>query len=115
MYARRQILELFYLKIQLFRRNTTVRYFCFTTFYLILHFQIRGQFAVVKRCISKETRQAVAAKFVKVKRTKSSRNGLNRELIEREAGILKTLEHEKVLKLFDVFDLGIEMCLVLEL
>ena len=40
---------------------------------------------------------------------------MNRELIEREAGILKTLEHEKVLKLFDVFDLGIEMCLVLEL
>lgn len=57
----------------------------------------------------------MAAKFVKVKKTKASRNGLSREMIEREAGILSTLAHEKVLKLHDVFDLGIEMCLVLEL
>ncbi|XP_066919547.1 uncharacterized protein [Clytia hemisphaerica] len=75
----------------------------------------RGQFAVVKRCLSKDTSEAVAAKFVKVKRTKSSRNGLDRKLIEREAGILNSLQHEKVLKLFNVFDLGAEMCLVLEL
>lgn len=36
-------------------------------------------------------------------------------MIEREAGILSMLSHERVLKLHDVFDLGVEMCLVLEL
>lgn len=36
-------------------------------------------------------------------------------MIEREASILNLLSHDKVIKLYDVFDLGPEMVLVLEL
>lgn len=75
----------------------------------------RGQFAVVKKCISKETNEEVAAKFIKLKRTRTSKAGLSREMIEREASILNLLSHDKVIKLYDVFDLGPEMVLVLEL
>ncbi|XP_057305581.1 5'-AMP-activated serine/threonine-protein kinase catalytic subunit alpha-like isoform X1 [Hydractinia symbiolongicarpus] len=75
----------------------------------------RGQFAVVKKCISKETNEEVAAKFIKLKRTRTSKAGLSREMIEREASILNLLSHDKVIKLYDVFDLGPEIVLVLEL
>lgn len=75
----------------------------------------RGQFAVVKKCLSKENNNYVAAKFIQIKKTKASRKGLSREMIEREAGILKMIDHRKIIKLHDVFDLGTEMVLVLEL
>ncbi|XP_065671463.1 serine/threonine-protein kinase MRCK alpha-like isoform X2 [Hydra vulgaris] len=75
----------------------------------------RGQFAVVNKCISKENNQEVAAKFIKVKRSKASKNGLSKELIEREAGILFSVNHSKIIKLYGLFDIGTEIILVLEL
>ena len=76
---------------------------------------LRGQFAVVKRCLSKSDQVEVAAKYIKLKRTRTSKNGLSREAIEREAAILKSLNHERVIKFHDLFDLEKEMVLVLEL
>uniref|UniRef100_A0A452RZH9 Protein kinase domain-containing protein n=1 Tax=Ursus americanus TaxID=9643 RepID=A0A452RZH9_URSAM len=43
-----------------------------------------GQFAVVKKCREKSTGLQYAAKFIKKRRTKSSRRGVSREDIERE-------------------------------
>ena len=65
--------------------------------------------------MSKENEEQVAAKFIKVKRTRTSRSGLSRDLIEREASILQDVNHEKIIKLYDVFDTGGEIVLVLEL
>ena len=88
----------------------------FSSFYtLFLVFVIRGHFAVVKKCISRENNMEAAAKFIKLKRSNASRNGLSKELIEREASILFSINHTKIIKLYDVFDIGTEMVLVLEL
>ncbi|XP_012558089.1 death-associated protein kinase 1 isoform X1 [Hydra vulgaris] len=87
----------------------------FEDFYDVMQELGRGQFAVVKKCISKENNQEVAAKFIKVKRSKASKNGLSKELIEREAGILFSVDHSKIIKLYDLFDIGTEIVLVLEL
>ena len=75
----------------------------------------KGQFAVVKKCHHKESGAEGAAKFIKVKRTRASRSGLSRELIAREASLLKGINHDQIIKLYDVFDNGPEVVLVLEL
>ncbi|RWS07967.1 death-associated protein kinase 2-like protein [Dinothrombium tinctorium] len=74
-----------------------------------------GQFAVVKRCIQRRSGKEFAAKFIKKKRTKSSRRGVAIEDVEREVNILKNLNHENIVQLFDVFDNGNEVILILEL
>ena len=75
----------------------------------------KGQFAAVKKCHHKESGLEGAAKFIKTKRTRVSRNGLSREMIAREACILTSVSHEKIIKLYDVFDMKNEVVLVLEL
>ncbi|XP_047139831.1 death-associated protein kinase 2 isoform X1 [Hydra vulgaris] len=75
----------------------------------------RGHFAVVKKCVSKENNREVAAKFIKLKRSKASKIGMSKELIERESNILFAIDHAKIIKLYDIFDIGSEMVLVLEL
>ncbi|NXN89694.1 DAPK1 kinase, partial [Bombycilla garrulus] len=74
-----------------------------------------GQFAVVKKCREKTTGQQFAAKFVKKRRTKSSRRGVSREDIEREVGILKEIRHPNVITLHDVYESKTDVILILEL
>ncbi|XP_066924043.1 death-associated protein kinase 2-like [Clytia hemisphaerica] len=75
----------------------------------------RGHFAVVKKCVCKSSNDDVAGKFIKVKKTRASRQGAERAIIEREAEILQMINCDKVMKLYDVFDLGSEIVLVMEL
>uniref|UniRef100_A0A8D0L365 Death associated protein kinase 1 n=1 Tax=Sphenodon punctatus TaxID=8508 RepID=A0A8D0L365_SPHPU len=58
-----------------------------------------GQFAVVRKCREKSTGVQYAAKFIKKRRTKSSRRGVGREDIEREVNILKEIQHPNVITL----------------
>uniref|UniRef100_A0A8B9NJ70 Protein kinase domain-containing protein n=1 Tax=Accipiter nisus TaxID=211598 RepID=A0A8B9NJ70_9AVES len=74
-----------------------------------------GQFAVVKKCREKSTGQQFAAKFIKKRRTKSSRRGVSREDIEREVGILKEIQHPNVITLHDVYENKTDVILILEL
>ncbi|XP_030323506.1 death-associated protein kinase 1 isoform X5 [Calypte anna] len=74
-----------------------------------------GQFAVVKKCREKSTGQQFAAKFIKKRRTKSSRRGVSREDIEREVGILKEIRHPNVITLHDVYENKTDVILILEL
>ncbi|NXG62582.1 DAPK1 kinase, partial [Hemiprocne comata] len=74
-----------------------------------------GQFAVVKKCREKSTGQQFAAKFIKKRRTKSSRRGVSREDIEREVGILKEIRHPNVITLHDVYESKTDVILILEL
>ncbi|ELT88671.1 hypothetical protein CAPTEDRAFT_183765 [Capitella teleta] len=74
-----------------------------------------GQFAVVRKCKLKETNVEYAAKFIKRKRTKSSRRGLSIEDIQREVSILSAIDHENIVKLYDVYENKSEVILVLEL
>nr|XP_020661485.1 death-associated protein kinase 1 isoform X2 [Pogona vitticeps] len=74
-----------------------------------------GQFAVVRKCREKSTGAQYAAKFIKKRRTKSSRRGVSREDIEREVNILKEIQHPNVITLHDVYESKMDVILILEL
>nr|XP_060465615.1 death-associated protein kinase 1 [Panthera onca] len=74
-----------------------------------------GQFAVVKKCREKSTGLQYAAKFIKKRRTKSSRRGVSREDIEREVSILKEIQHPNVITLHEVYENKTDVILILEL
>lgn len=74
-----------------------------------------GQFAVVRRCRQRSTGLEYAAKFIKKRRSKSSRRGVTREDIEREVNILKEIQHPNVITLHEVFENKAEVILILEL
>ncbi|XP_061836402.1 death-associated protein kinase 1 [Nerophis lumbriciformis] len=74
-----------------------------------------GQFAVVRRCRHRSTGAEYAAKFIKKRRSKSSRRGVTREDIEREVDILKEIQHPNIITLHEVFENKAEVILILEL
>ena len=74
-----------------------------------------GQFAVVRRCQHKVSGEEFAGKFIKKKRTKSSRRGLTLEDIQREVSILSEVDHENIVKLYEVYENKSEVILVLEM
>ncbi|KAG7268590.1 hypothetical protein CRUP_011737, partial [Coryphaenoides rupestris] len=74
-----------------------------------------GQFAVVRRCRNRSTGVDYAAKFIKKRRSRSSRRGVTREDIEREVNILKELQHPNIITLHDVYENKAEVILILEL
>lgn len=74
-----------------------------------------GQFAVVKKCQEKSTGVQYAAKFIKKRRTKSSRRGVTKEDIEREVSILKEIKHPNVITLHEVYENKSDVILILEL
>lgn len=83
------------------------------SFYCLMSFS--GQFAVVRKCREKSTGTQYAAKFIKKRRTKSSRRGVSREDIEREVNILKEIQHPNVITLHDVYESKMDVILILEL
>ncbi|NXS47509.1 DAPK2 kinase, partial [Balaeniceps rex] len=74
-----------------------------------------GHFGVVKRCRERSTGTFYAAKFVKMRRCRGSRLGLERAQVEREVAILGQLDHPNIMRLHDLFASRAEMVLVLEL
>ncbi|XP_077457150.1 death-associated protein kinase 1 [Stigmatopora argus] len=74
-----------------------------------------GQFAVVRRCRQRSTGTEYAAKFIKKRRSKSSRRGVTREDIEREVNILKEIQHPNIITLHEVFENKVDVILILEL
>ncbi|CAH2326775.1 death-associated kinase 2-like isoform X1 [Pelobates cultripes] len=74
-----------------------------------------GHFGEVKRCREKSSGTFYAGKFIKTRKCKGSRLGLDREQVEREVFILQQLEHPNIMKLHDVFASRAEMVLILEL
>lgn len=74
-----------------------------------------GQFAIVKRCIEKSTRNEYAAKFIKKRQSRASRRGVRREEIEREVDILQQIQHPNIVALHDVYENRTDVVLILEL
>ncbi|KAF7663227.1 hypothetical protein LDENG_00216090 [Lucifuga dentata] len=74
-----------------------------------------GQFAIVKRCIEKSTGLEYAAKFIKKRRSRVSRRGVQREEIEREVNILQQIQHPNIITLHDVYENHTDVVLILEL
>ena len=71
---------------------------------------IIGNFAVVRRCQSKRTRQAFALKII----DKSKCQG-KEHMIESEIAILNLVSHPHIIELIEVFDFPDEKYLVTEL
>ncbi|XP_005991710.1 death-associated protein kinase 2 [Latimeria chalumnae] len=74
-----------------------------------------GHFGEVRKCLEKSSGSFYAAKFIKVRKCKTSRLGLERESIEREVMVLHDLEHPNIMRLFDIFESKSEVVLILEL
>lgn len=69
----------------------------------------------MRKCRKKTTGLEYAAKFIKKRRSKSSRRGVTKEDIEREVSILKEIKHPNIITLHDVFENKNEVILILEL
>ncbi|XP_064355069.1 death-associated protein kinase 2-like isoform X2 [Dromaius novaehollandiae] len=74
-----------------------------------------GHFGVVKRCRERSTGTFYAAKFVKTRKCRGSRLGLERAQVEREVSILRQLDHPNIMRLHDHFASKAETVLILEL
>lgn len=70
----------------------------------------RGKFGTVYKCLDNANGTQLAAKFIHLRRKE------DREDVEREVDIMKSLQHKRLLQLYDAFDDGhYEMCLIMEL
>lgn len=69
----------------------------------------KGKFGSVFRCKEKKSGKVLAAKFIKTSRP------AERKEVENEVQIMKELQHPQLLQLYDAFDDGKEMILILEL
>lgn len=79
-------------------------------------FSFSGQFATVRRCVHRVTGVQYAAKFIKKRRFIGSRRGAKRSDIEREVAILKEIGgHANIISLYETYENGTDVILVLEL
>uniref|UniRef100_A0A1L8DKT0 Putative serine/threonine protein kinase n=2 Tax=Nyssomyia neivai TaxID=330878 RepID=A0A1L8DKT0_9DIPT len=69
----------------------------------------RGKFGTVYKCREKSTRLELAAKFVPIPKRDDRRN------VEREVEIMNSLHHPLIIQLYDAFEFGKMMCVVLDL
>ncbi|XP_021913524.1 myosin light chain kinase, smooth muscle-like isoform X2 [Zootermopsis nevadensis] len=69
----------------------------------------RGKFGTVYQCQEMSTGLQLAAKFVATPKREDRRN------VEREIEIMRLLQHPRLIQLYDAFDNGKVMCVVLEL
>ncbi|XP_066508902.1 death-associated protein kinase 2-like [Hoplias malabaricus] len=74
-----------------------------------------GHFGQVRELREISSGVSWAGKFVKLRRSVSSRLGLERKSVEREVEILQGLQHNNIMALKDVFESRAEIVLVVEL
>lgn len=73
-----------------------------------------GKFAIVKKCVKKNTNTEYAAKFIR-KRRGGGRRGAKMEDIRKEVDILHQIDHPHIIHLYEVYETRLEVILVLEL
>ncbi|XP_045504574.1 myosin light chain kinase, smooth muscle-like [Colias croceus] len=86
------------------KRNTDVN-----DFFDMLSEIGRGKFGTVYLCREKSSGLELAAKLVSVNRRDERRN------VEREVEVMRRLRHPRLIQLYDAYDWGKYMCVVLEL
>lgn len=74
-----------------------------------------GQFAKVFKCRHKVSGDEYAGKFIRKRRTRASRRGVLMEDIRREIAILQEINHENIIRLYEVYENKQNVILVLEL
>lgn len=76
---------------------------------------LSGQFAVVRKCRHKTTGVEYAAKIIRKRRAAASRRGALLQDIQREVDILSEIEHDNIIKLYEVYETKQDVTLILEL
>ncbi|XP_072916017.1 death-associated protein kinase 2-like [Hemitrygon akajei] len=74
-----------------------------------------GQFGTVRKCQEKQTQKWFAAKFIRVRRSRSSPWGVEKNEVQREVAILQEMRHPNIVAMHDVFESRTEIVLILEL
>ncbi|XP_021413871.2 death-associated protein kinase 2 [Oncorhynchus mykiss] len=74
-----------------------------------------GHFGQVRAVLERASKVHWAGKFLKLRRSASSRLGLERKSVEKEVEILQSLQHANVMALRDVFESRAEVVLIVEL
>ncbi|XP_018593893.1 death-associated protein kinase 2 [Scleropages formosus] len=74
-----------------------------------------GHFGQVREVLERATGTRWAGKFLKLRKSASSRLGLERKNVEREVEILQSLQHCNIMALKDVFESRSEVVLIVEL
>jgi myosin-light-chain kinase len=69
----------------------------------------RGKFGEVKKCKEKSTGRFLAAKLVSSLREQEKKDVLN------EIEIMQSLQHPRLIQLYDVYENKKQICLILEL
>ncbi|XP_066142004.1 myosin light chain kinase, smooth muscle-like isoform X1 [Euwallacea fornicatus] len=69
----------------------------------------RGKFGIVYKCTEKSSGLALAAKYVSCPKKEDRRN------VEREIDIMRMLQHPRLIQIYDAFENGKVMCVILEL
>jgi myosin-light-chain kinase len=69
----------------------------------------RGKFGEVKKCKEKSTGRFLAAKLVSTLREQEKKDVLN------EIEIMQSLQHPRLIQLYDVYENKKQICLILEL
>ena len=75
---------------------------------ILLNFY-RGKFGEVKKCKEKSTGRLLAAKLVSTLREQEKKDVLN------EIEIMQSLQHPRLIQLYDVYENKKQICLILEL
>ena len=87
-----------------------VGYYHFT-YIVFISSVCRGKFAVVKKCTNLETKEVVAAKFIKKRRRgKTCRDEILREVVMLEMA----LDHPRLVNLKEVYETQSELILITE-
>lgn len=82
----------------------------FRSFHFSLFFSMaRGKFGTVYKCQEKSTGLKLAAKFIPIPKRDDRRN------VEREVEIMNSLQHPLIIQLYDAFECGKMMCVIVEL
>lgn len=69
----------------------------------------RGKFGEVKKCREKRTGRNLAAKFIEIEGPQERKDVMN------EFDIMKSLQHPRLLQLYDAFENKNKFCIVTEL
>lgn len=84
-------------------------------FFSFLWWPASGHYGQVRLVRELATGTSWAGKFLKLRRSVSSRLGLERKSVEREVEILQALQHSNIMALKDVFESKAEVVLIVEL
>lgn len=94
-----------------YQPNTNIKTHCLSDDYTVVEDIGRGKFAVVRKLVHIETKQTVAAKYIKKRRRgKTCREEILREVVMLENAI----SHPRLVQLLEVFETSTELILITE-